>query len=183
MPQDLGERYFNWLYSQVCPVQDRDSPRSYTFLCDRMNQIIFDDSVPNDDNRAEEGRNLRMEFLESRHGRRYNQRYTEMLTKDVTLFEVLVALCRRATFIVDTVSMNAWFMIMLENLDVTRYSDPHYNPSCAQDIGKILRRMNDRRYKPSGKGGLFPLNHPPEDQRDTELWYQMAHFMREQQMY
>jgi hypothetical protein len=183
MPQDLGEKYFAWLYAQVCPVQDKDSPRSYTFLCDRMHQIIFDDRVANDDNRSAEGRGLRVEFLDTRQGRRYVRRCAEFLERDASLFEVLVALCRRANFIADSVSMYTWFGIMLENLDVSRYSDPHCTPADGVHIAKILRKMNDRRYGPTGRGGLFPLNHPPEDQRDTELWYQMSYFMNEKHMY
>jgi hypothetical protein len=44
---------------------------------------------------------------------------------------------------------------------------------------KKLAVLNKREYFPSGKGGLFPLENPREDQTKVEIWYQMHAYVME----
>lgn len=60
----LDELYFTWLYSQVGSVKDRNPSRSYWKILRKLFTKEFVWIVPNDDNRAEDGRDLRLEFLE-----------------------------------------------------------------------------------------------------------------------
>jgi hypothetical protein len=50
-------------------------------------------------------------------------------------------------------------------------------------VKSILERVKNRDYETDGHGGLFPLRNPPEDQRQVELWYQMGHWMAENDLY
>jgi hypothetical protein len=73
-----------------------------------------------------------------------------------------------------------WFGKFLQNLKLTCYVDKEIEPGDINRIGRLLAKFNDRSYNPNGRGGLFPLRGKNwEDQRGTELWYQLAHYIEE----
>lgn len=175
--------YFSWLYHQAVAVNDEESPLSYSSVCLQMHSIHFNDSVSNDSNRSADGIELRNEFVATLPGIEASD-YTDLHSiGKATLLEVFVALARRAEGIIGSLDAREWFSIFLTNLRLKAYCDPRYTPRDQIRVGKILHTMNDRTYSPSGKGGLFPLERPREDQRKMELWHQMSAFMNENRMY
>jgi len=58
----LDDQYFEWLYSQVADVRIRKGPRTYWNLLRQLFATEFVWHVPNDDNRAYDGRDLRFEW-------------------------------------------------------------------------------------------------------------------------
>jgi hypothetical protein len=179
----IGTIYFNWLYNQVVGVWDVNSPVSYIGVCTHLHAIEFDDRVPNDDNRRKEGEELRDEFIAAHSEIIEIEEYTELVGLGrASLFEMLIALARRADYIVE-VGPRTWFKSFLDNLGLTRYNDARHRPQDDVRIERILRTFNQRTYSRTGKGGLFPLKDPKSDQRSTELWFQMAAFMRENELY
>jgi hypothetical protein len=176
---EIGKLYFDWLYNMVCPPLGGRA--SYRTVCEHMNHVVFDWSVPNDDNRAAEGKELRYEFFEEADLPQDadTQRFTE---PDASVFEVIVALCRRADFQAER-GINNWFRIILENLGLIECSDDKVGPKDAEKIDRVILKMNSRRYRPNGRGGLFPLRNPTEDQREVELWYQLAKYLIENEMF
>ena len=48
-------------------------------------------------------------------------------------------------------------------------------------IDSALEAVITRSYYSDGQGGLFPLMDPSSDQRKTEIWYQMAAYLLENQ--
>jgi len=171
--------YFDWLYEHVRP---EISPEllQYTKVCALAHQIIFDWSVPNDDNRSAEGRELRREFYESLDvGSRPDK---DWMALDASIFEVLIALARRCDFIVEN-GLPWWFDVFMGNLELDHYNDALWQTSDRNRVNRMLTKLNERRYRPNGKGGLFPLEHPKKDQREVELWYQMSAYMAENKMY
>jgi hypothetical protein len=85
-------------------------------------------------------------------------------------------LARRAEFITDDRAQD-WFWEFLENLDLSGFDDSEeIDPA---DVAEILDRFIWRTYNRNGEGGIFPLKNPRSDQRDVELWYQLAAYIRE----
>ncbi len=182
MSGDIKHGYFSWLYHQVFKIYDLDSPMSYVTVCERLHKVPFDDSVPKDDNRAADGVQLRDEFISTLRSVEVED-YAELQSLGrASLFEMLIGLARRADYIVEW-GVDTWFRAFLENLGLTRYNDAEYVPRDATRIYKILTVFNSRTYSRNGRGGVFPLKRAKEDQRQVELWYQMAAYMTENQMY
>ncbi len=180
--KDIKLAYFNWLYGQMFGVRDPDLMGSYVVVCRVMHSITFNDRTGNDNNRTSEGEELRNEFIATHSGIDIGD-FTEIYgLGKASLLEVLVALARRAGFLLGTDSED-WFTIFLTNLNLIQCSDPAVLDDDMPQIEYILKVFNDRAYSPDGKGGIFPLEKPEEDQRGIELWHQMTAYMNENNMY
>jgi hypothetical protein len=178
----LLQEYFDWLYSQAFGRKQIETRRNYSVLCDTMRRFPFKNLVPHDGNRIVEGTALRDEFLRTRKKRVGELDRLDLLMPDASIFEVLVALAQRADFMVDH-GVEFWFDLFITNLRLKEFSDMAFLARDAAKIERRLRRFNDRRYEPDGTGGIFPLKSPDRDQREVELWYQMAAYMTENDMY
>jgi hypothetical protein len=181
-PLNITDSYFHWLYDNVFKVYDGKSPLSYAILCYTLHQTKFDDSCPNDDNRARDGLELRDEFISSLKEIEVED-YTELQSLGgCSIFEMLIALARRCDYIVEY-GQAAWFKIFLENLDLWKYNDADITPRSSVKVSEIINKFNHRQYTRNGRGGVFPLRRAKKDQRALELWYQMSAYMTENQMY
>jgi hypothetical protein len=136
--------------------------------------------VPNDDNRAFEGKELRCKFCEE-YGFDYDY---EQFNMAASMLELIIALAYRCEGIMidqqDNASMRDWFWRLLENAGLDRFTDDAYyvlhGPTM---VDQILNSIIHRTYKRNGKGGLFPLKFAEKDQRKVELWYQMSTYLIE----
>ena len=175
----ISQDYFHWLCAQVTIEQDMDSEFSYLFLLNRMFRMSFNDNTSNDRNRSADGVKLRHDFLEEYADNYTPREVSELLFPGANVLEVLVALAKLANFEWELGVMN-WFGKFLQNLKLTCYVDKEIEPGDINRIGRLLAKFNDRSYNPNGRGGLFPLRGKNwEDQRGTELWYQLAHYIEE----
>lgn len=170
----LDERYFEWLYSLVADIDDRDPTTTHWNLCKRLYLIPFRWFIARDDNRADDGSDLRYEYLseyddEMIHG---------WLDLDTSIFEMMIALARRAAYQTDQ-SPSEWFWIMLDNLELSKYVDDVYHRGIDNAVSKVMDRVMDREYEYSGRGGFFPLRDPERDQRWVEIWYQLSAYLLE----
>ena len=118
---DVKEAYFSWLYGQLFEVQRVTSEYSYTAVCRSMHGVIFQALVEHDANRIAEAAELRNEF--KRRIRPVAMDLTDIMLPDASVFEVLIALAKRADFMV-TLGVPTWFQIFMENLKLDRFSDP-----------------------------------------------------------
>lgn len=175
MSEHLDERYFTWLYGQVCSVNLRNRARSYRSLMRQFHHTEFVWLIPNDDNRVEDGRDLRYEFLNSEG---IDRASPEWLARGCSMLEMMIALSRRLAF-EDDGEPRVWFWHLVETLELLEYTDRNYDENIAEIVDEVLERVIYRRYLPNGRGGLFPLKHPDEDQRKVELWYQASSFLLE----
>lgn len=166
--QSLDESYFNWLVSQVASVSNPNPARTYYQLLEQMHLKRFDWFIPNDDNRLEDGRELRYEFM---NGPSEDDAWCSFL-------EMLIALSRRAAFQSYSDPIE-WFWHLVENLDLRQFSDENFMELESRQIRHTLDVVVSREYASDGQGGLFPLKNPPKDQRKVELWYQMAAYLLE----
>lgn len=173
MKAPLDELYFRWLYDQVADSRVDIPSRSYWRLLKLLYTKEFVWFVPNDDNRIEDGKDLRYEFADQERLEIVDRGWMQM---GCSFLELLVALSRRLSFEADG-EPREWFWHMLENIDLHLYNDQQALPF--QDIDEILDQVIWRTYKHNGVGGLFPLEGPCQDQRDIELWYQLSAYILE----
>lgn len=132
--------------------------------------------VPNDDNRAEDGRYLRCEFIEDQ-GLEEADVDPDWLGMGCSFLEMLVGLSRRLSFLGDGEARD-WFWHLVNNLGL-RYNDRRRFPD--EVVEEVLDNVIWRTYEPNGDGGLFPLRRPDRDQRDVELWYQLNAYLLERE--
>lgn len=175
MNEPLDELYLKWLYSQVGSVRTRQSAKTYWSLTRKLYQKEYVWFLPNDDNRAEDGKDLRYEFINNQGIEDVD---VEWMNMTCSVFEMLIGLSRRLSFQTNG-SARAWFWRLIENLQLDRYNDsvgfPHIR------INSILDQMIWRTYHQNGRGGIFPLRRPNVDQRKVELWYQMHSYLRQEE--
>jgi hypothetical protein len=173
--RQLDERYLDWLYSLVAPVTIRNPARSYWRLCEHLFKKSFRWFVPNDDNRIEDARELRYDFLDKFDIDDDNPTWMDL---DISVLELFIALSRRTSF-ESGEAPEVWFGRFLDNLDLRKYTDAIYKQGRWEDVDMTIDNFVDRKYKPNGLGGLFPLKNPKEDQREVEIWYQMSAYLIE----
>lgn len=170
----LNARYLEWLYSKIGPTQNRNPARSYWMLATTLFSKEFLWSIPNDDNRVEDGKELREEFLNDTAA----ERNYEWMNEGCSFLEMLIALSRRCAFETDEDPFE-WFWILVDNLGLRPFVDEEYSEDYLVDVDVVLDRVINRTYEPDGRGGLFPLKSPSVDQREVELWYQMGAYLME----
>lgn len=167
--RSLEGEYFDWLVSHVASTSNPNPSRSYYQLLEQMHRKRFIWFIPNDDNRVEDGRELRYEFM---NGPSEDDECCSFL-------EMLIALSRRVCFESSYGTSMDWFWHLAENLDLRKYNDEALMDLEPLEIRYILDKVVDREYEKSGLGGLFPLDRPERDQRKVELWYQMSSYLLE----
>lgn len=169
----ITDAYFDWLYALVLPMTTVKNPsRSYSQLLEVLINIDFNWTVPNDDNRVMDALELRYEFVNSPP---ISQNQT------CTFLEMLIALSRRASF-QSSGDVDDWFWHILSNIGIGRQfsDDDRFSLVLMDDLEERVYRVIFREYDEDGSnGGLFPLNHPVQDQRKVELWYQLAAYILE----
>lgn len=170
MNPPLEESYFRWLCAQVGSVDGKTHSRM-------LEQLFFKEFVwfvPNDDNRAEDGRDLRIEFL----GPEREDVDPDFTSVGCCMLELFVGLARRASFEdMQEREQQYWFWHLIKNADLYRFDD-NKNPFF-DTVDDILDKIIFRRYGPDGQGGLFPLKTSCDDQREVELWYQLSAYLLE----
>ena len=170
MSEPLDELYFQWLYSQVGNTEARNPRATYWRLLRVLYKKEFLWFVPNDDNRIQDGKDLRLEFAD---GLSIDAGWMDM---PCSMLELLIALSRKLSFEADG-KPRMWFWVMLENIGLDNKPDAH--EFSEEMVDAVLTRVIFRNYDYSGAGGLFPLKEPERDQREVELWYQMCAYVLE----
>lgn len=168
----LTEDYLRWLEPQI-REQSQSRSKTYWDLLNLMFQREFEVRIDHDDNRAVDGLDLRIEFC---HLARIRINSLDFLGP-CSFLEALVGISRRLSFAAGG-SAPGWAWILLDNLELRKYSDPLSRRRAQQVIG-IMDTVINRTYQPDGYGGFFPLQDPDEDQTRVEIWYQMAAYFAE----
>lgn len=166
---NLDGRYLSWLYRIV----EQETEVGYWELLKILYQIRFIWSVRNDDNRAEEGRDLRLEFIMWEGLDHIDKSWIE---EDCSVLEMMVALSRRMSM-QSELSVQDSFWEMIRNLGFEGYSDQTYVD--AEHVDEHLASVMDRRYEPDGQGSFFCIDECTKDMRGVELLYQMYAYLME----
>lgn len=173
MTKPLDEAYLTWLYRQTTHILSRNPSKTYWKLFRQLYVKEFVWIVPNDDNRVEDGRELRYEFLENDNRYAFDREWVDL---PCSFLEMLIALSRRISFETDA-DAESWFWHLLGNLGLIECND-----ASRYDMGEVDDAINVviwRTYDFNGVGGLFPLNRTRRDQQNVELWYQMSAYILE----
>ena len=172
----INNKYFEWLSDRVS--SERYSEHlSYTKLLVRLHDTDFRYSIPKDENRAEDGMDLRWRFANE-----CDISYCDVedaVDRPCSVLEMMVALSIRCEeTIMDDPSIGdrtrQWFWGMVTNLGLGSMTDSRFDSEYVDDI---LDRFLDRDYEPNGKGGLFTLRHCDCDARDMEIFHQLCYFL------
>lgn len=166
----LDDQYLIWLYGQVAEVKTRKSSRTFWNLFRQMFSTEFAWFVPNDDNRVEDGRELRREWATNTK----TDIDSNWLSLGCSFLELLVGLSRRLAFETDGDAAH-WFWHLINNLGLLGCNDR--SGFRTEDVDDITSAVIWRTYDSNGNGGLFPLQHTTNDQRRVEIWYQLSEYL------
>lgn len=169
MKEPIDDAYLTWLSAKV--TLGDDLSRSYSRLLEAMYNFEFVWQMIGDDNRAEDGLDLRSDFLiAARLDDNPNWH-----SVGCSVLEMMIALADRADWQSD-IDMPTWFWIFVTNLGLGDYQDDNFNEDA---VTEILYNLVWRDYEFNGDGGMFPLREPQEDQREVEIWYQFSAYLAE----
>lgn len=176
---EVQNEYFEWMCDLVC---DEENLKKVTYhqLMRRLHEIDFEYTIAMDDNRAEDGTDLRYRFA-------YEKSYSGPMIaaylddRPCSVLEMMIALSIRCE---DRIMCDPdvgdrtgqWFWNMIVNLGLGGMTDAKFN---IEYVDMVIRRFLDRKYRPNGEGGLFTIDRPRQDMRTVEIWYQMSAYLEE----
>lgn len=173
---EIEDRYMDWLRQQAVG-QDR----SYDSLLDFLYSKPYRYTLRMDENRAEDGIELRYIF-----GSENDIEYEDILSgldsgRDCSMLEMMVALARRCEnqIMVDMeegAQPERWFRVMLTNLGLISQTNDNFDERKA---AYITDRFLAHQYSYHGDGSLFSVCNPRHDMRVTDLWYQAMWYLTE----
>lgn len=170
--------YFDWLSNLVCGER---FPKqiSYRKLLMYMHRTEFIYSIPKDQNRADDGKDLRYRFAIT-HGYEGSLNLVlNYLGGPCSILEMMVALAVRCEeSIMDDPAIGdrtgQWFWGMVTNLGLGAMTDNKFDKLLTE---KAITRFLDRTYEPNGKGGLFTVRNCERDLRTVEIWHQLCWYL------
>lgn len=175
----LTEQYHDWLYKIVCGEWE---PRNLSFH--RLLTFLFNKNyIPAcemDGCRATDGINLRYRFA-TESNITYGEIDAAFQGVPCSMLEMMVALAIRIEehIMEDSNAGNRvgqWFWNMVVSLGLAAMDDNRFHEDRADSI---INRFMCRDYQPNGAGGLFTLNHPTEDMRQIDIWYQVQGYLQD----
>jgi len=178
----LRDEYFLWLYEQV-----DGRIRSFRKLSRILHDKKFTWFVKNDDNRLQDGLDLRYRFIEEKNLDETHLEVIALTKGECTVFEMMVALAERMDYLTNDLKEDIskapkWFGELINNLGFSQFSDMNM-PDWDIDenlIERSLDRLINRTYDNYGHGSLFPLKRrPPTDMSKVEIWYQLMLYLDE----
>ena len=172
--QQINDDYFEWL-CELVNSKHFAGYKSYRKLLAQLHTIEFTWFIPRDDNRADDGVQLR---------RRYALVCDDMMliryiNGPCSVLEMMVALAVRCeeTIMDDALIGNRtgqWFWGMIHNLGLSSMTDDAYDRNVVKEV---IGRLLNREYEPDGRGGLFTVRHCAGDMRKVEIWCQLSWYL------
>ena len=178
MSARTNEAYFSWLYHKA--NGDRyQGPVSFGKLLRRLHDTEFIFLIARDENRAEDGADLRWRYVCEWVAPSRQEVVLLSLDGPCSVLEMIVALAIRCEEnIMDDPTKGdrtgQWFWGMLANMGLGGMTDDRYDELY---IDMIVDRFLMRQYAADGKGGLFTVRDCDVDLRDVEIWHQLCYFL------
>ena len=178
----LESEYYEWIVGLAADLCMEYG--SYERLFGYLYSKEFFSDVGNDRNRIEDGKELRLRFLNAcSHGNgRAGQRSGEGgLDFPCSMLEMMVALAIRCEEHIigdpgDEDSAGQWLYTMLENLHLAGETDTVFDEGYTRERIDIFL---SHAYSRNGDGGLFSIKNSRRDMRKVEIWYQMCWYLDE----
>ena len=170
----INDEYFEWL-CELVDIGRFARQVSYRKLLAHLHNIEFTWFVPHDDNRADDGIQLRRRFAIDRH----DMTLSSYIYGPCSVLEMMIALAIRCEeTIMDDALMGdrtgQWFWGMIGNLGLNSMTDSRFDREYVDDS---IARLLNREYEPDGKGGLFTVRHCNHDMRTVEIWCQLSWYL------
>lgn len=171
----INNEYFEWIYKLVCG--DRFAKEiSYRKLLMQLHHTEFIFSIRKDQNRAEDGIELRRRFTMVCG---YEDMSEYLHDRPCSVLEMMVALAIRCEeTIMDDPNVGdrtgQWFWNMVVNLGLGSMIDDRFDRDY---VDYAIDRFLKRRYEPNGKGGLFTVRNCDRDLRKVEIWCQLCWYL------
>lgn len=173
---DMGGEYFHWIYSLVC--DERYASKTYWELLAYLHSVEFTWKLPMDENRADDGRDLRYRFgYVAGYSSREVARNLDV--SPCSVLEMMVALAIRCEEAIMSDPEQGdrtgqWFWEMVVNLGLGYMDDSRFDIDRASSV---VGRLLSRTYRKDGGGGLFRIEGARDDMRKIEIWYQMCAYL------
>ena len=167
MDESVENAYFNWLVSKVLRLENSSPSLTFYNLFRTLHTTEYVWLVSGDDNRVEDGLELRLDFLtEANIG--YDP--DEAKLEPCSVFEMLIAFSNHAEFTTDTPA-RGWFWVFLTNLGLAEYCDAAFRKDEAQTIIDefVWRRTT-----------MFPLTNQSRGYLNVQVWYQFCTYLAEE---
>jgi hypothetical protein len=175
MNEPLENLYFNWLCAKVI-MTDKSTPSLTHYKLLRMlHNTEFTWLLSGDDNRAEDGKELRSEFLIAAD---IPDNVEWRTIPGCSMLEMFIAFARRAQFQTE-IPAREWFWEFMNNIGLDGADDG--SDITEGEIEDILDVVVWRTYLANGYGGIFPIDDPTHDQRKVELWYQFYEYLEDKE--
>ena len=166
--------YLSWLMNII----EDEHHKNYKELCRYLFSIEFIWSVSGDENRSEDGKNLRSVYCDQT-----GQNYIYD-SNPCSVLEMMIALAVRGSEDILWDGRNNYtsflFWTMIDNLGLIDCVDGAF------DIGYAIERIDiflKRNYDKNGFGGLFRPSHfyfrVPKKWEKMEIWYQMQNWIND----
>ena len=176
--KNVDTRYFVWLCGMVGLGAEEDPPPIMVEVAKKLYSIQFywDEKIVRDENRSEDAKELRVIFSSDQRPVYVGD---EFYNAPANVLEVFVSLAERCFFQTGK-SRADWFLRFVYNLGIMSVVHTSMPSHFEEYIELAVDRWMSRKYEPDGSGGLFPLQHALEDQRQIEIWYQMSAYIIEE---
>ena len=170
----IQDEYFEWLCDLV-DIGRFAKHVSYRKLLARLHCVEFKWFIPYDDNRADDGVQLRRRYALMKD----DLVITQSLNGPCTVLEMMVALAMRCEeTIMDDAELGnrtgQWFWGMVHSLGLSSMQDYKFDRDY---VDEVIGRFLNREYEPDGRGGLFTVKHCPHDLRTVEIWSQLSWYL------
>lgn len=172
--------YIQWIVLDKLGLSDKEW-KKYNFLINSLAKIEFIWVHPRDENRYNDGLELRSQFSDET-GRFLDS--SSGLSSKCTMLEMMAALSikvenrlMRNLDIGDRTSV--WFISMIDNLGLSKCTNTGWKYEYEDYIRGVCDRVIKRDYKSDGSGGLFPLKNHSLNWKNEEIWTQCMAWIRE----
>lgn len=175
----IQNEYFEWLYALAC-ARRYSTQISFRKLLMRLHRTEFIYSIPYDENRAEDGIDMRRRFIMTNG---YEESYDEVIDAlygPCSVLELIVALAIRCEeTIMDDPKLGdrtgQWLWLMVVNLGLGSMTDAEYD---REYVDERLQIFLNREYESNGEGGgLFVVKNCDVDLREVEIWRQLCRYL------
>ena len=170
----INDEYFEWLCDLI-NIKRFSKSVTYRKLLIHLHNIEFTWFIPHDDNRADDGIQLRRRFALCRD----DMRLSNYISGPCSVLEMMIALAIRCEeSIMDDTQLGdrtgQWFWGMIHNLGLSSMTDSKFDRDFIDDV---IARFLNREYEPDGRGGLFTVRNCVHDMRTVEIWCQLSWYL------
>ena len=180
----LDNHYLCWLMNQI--HIEGGGPEGYSKLCEVLQGCAFLTFVRMDENRREEGMDLRDEAEDDMNtGDIYGITVDDPFPYTCSMMELLVVMTRRMHYeMLDSeyeADIGKWAVELLTNAGLSGFTNSAFDKdnNTRNEAEMIIKDIVYHRYGFDGEGSMFPLRQPKYDQRTTELLTQMNNYLAE----